>query len=457
MDVEPDDVEPNQPDNDATNGSPWTLDEPFPSSWVVFWPHQEAPTREEIGSAFAAWLGRDIDAQSPENEEDSVLWVMAFTLDGVDAPAVVWAESAIPVQDEEGLQAIRDCKWVVRMQVVLPQSEPHEAYFRAVSLLAGALGDVAGILDAVTGQFMPRETLETGFLLPEAKPHERWLWRVGGVGVAGEEANEERPTLLFTTGLWRCGRPELELMEIPAKHVRAGLILIDAMAGLLLEGDMPEVGEKVEVGPGLEVCLQPWQEVAATAHDGAPGSNSFRAAARSEEGFSPLLGVRAVVCHPDPIGEFKKVWTWPAQVIAELETGHAALFATEHAIDATASRARRHFDVFATAFASLRRSGDAAHQALVEKSFQVQAPLEGGVDPDRVEQAWFIVQKFVGDSLDTVLLDQPHSRPDLEQGSSVRVPVANITDWRVELPEGDLSSEVWTELLPAVDRLRGIS
>ena len=86
-------------------------------------------------------------------------------------------------------------------------------------------------------------------------------------------------------------------MEIPAKHVRAGLILIDAMAGLLLEGDMPEVGEKVEVGPGLEVCLQPWQEVAVTAPDGAPGSNSFRAAARSEEekANSRLAPTRAVL------------------------------------------------------------------------------------------------------------------------------------------------------------------
>jgi hypothetical protein len=60
MDVEPDDVEPNQPDNDATNGSPWTLDEPFPSSWVVFWPHQEAPTREEIGS----YLGLKLETVS---------------------------------------------------------------------------------------------------------------------------------------------------------------------------------------------------------------------------------------------------------------------------------------------------------------------------------------------------------------------------------------------------------
>ena len=87
MDVDPDDVEPNEPDNDAPNGSPWTLEDTFPSSWVVFWPHQEAPTREEIGSAFAAWLGRDIDAQSPENEEDSVLWVMAFALDGTRFPS----------------------------------------------------------------------------------------------------------------------------------------------------------------------------------------------------------------------------------------------------------------------------------------------------------------------------------------------------------------------------------
>jgi uncharacterized protein YegJ (DUF2314 family) len=220
---------------------------------------------------------------------------------------------------------------------------------------------------------------------------------------------------------------------------------------------MPAPGERIEVGPGLDVCLQPWQEVAATVTDGAPGSNSFRAAARSEEGYSPLLGVRAVVCSPETVGEFRKVWTWPARVIEALETGHAALFATEHAIDATAARARRHFDAFATAFASLRRSTDAAHQALVERAFQVQAPLEGGVDPDRIEQAWFIVRKFDGDTLDAALLDRPHSRPDLQAGSAVRLRAADITDWRVELPEGDYSSDLWADLLPAVDRLRGIS
>jgi hypothetical protein len=31
-----------------------------------------------------------------------------------------------------------------------------------------------------------------------------------------------------------------------------------------------------------------------------------------------------------------------------------------------------------------------------------------------------------------------------------------ITDWRVEMEEGDFGPEKWQELLPAVDRLRGL-
>ena len=42
------------PETSASSEDPWELPEPSPSGWVVFWPHAEAPTRDEIGTAFAA-------------------------------------------------------------------------------------------------------------------------------------------------------------------------------------------------------------------------------------------------------------------------------------------------------------------------------------------------------------------------------------------------------------------
>lgn len=444
------------PETSASSEDPWELPEPSPSGWVVFWPHAEAPTRDEIGTAFAAWLGHELEGESPEENEDGTLWAFTFSMDGLPVPALVWAEEAQSLEGEDVEDSVKRCKWVVRMQALLPSEEPHEAYFRLVALMAGAIGDSPGILDAVTGHFLPRNVLESGFLAPEALPHERWLWRVSGAGLASPTEGGEHPTMLFTTGLWRCGRPELELLELPASHVRAGLILLDAVAGLLLEGDMPDAGEVFEVGPGLSITLQPWREVAATMDAGMPGSADFRAAAGHAGEASPLLGVRAVLCHPEPVGAFRKVWTWPRDAVAAIEGGQAALYATEHATKASALRAQRRWETFATAFASLKKAeGDAAVQVR-ENGFTVQAPLENGNDPDRVEQAWLCVKRFEAGKVVGALLEKSRSRDDLDAGSEVTLDPKTITDWRVEMEEGDFGPEKWQELLPAVDRLRGL-
>ncbi len=445
-----------QTDGPESSEDPWELSEPFPSGWVVFWPHAEAPTREEIGSAFAAWLGNELEGESPEEGEEGTLWAFTFQMEGLPVPALVWAEPAQSLEGEDVEDSVKKCKWVVRMQAVLPFEDPHELYFRIVAMLAGSISDTIGVLDAVTGHFLPRSVLESGFLAPEAMPHERWLWRVSGAGLAAPNEGSDPPTMLFTTGLWRCGRPELELLELPASHVRAGLIMLDAMAGLLLEGEMPKAGAVFEVGPSLPITLQPWREVSATIEEGVPGSTAFRAAAGQSGMESPLLGVRAVICHPEPVGSFRKVWSWPRDAVAAIESGQAALFATEHATKAGLRRAQRRWETFATAFASLKRAEGEAAIKVRENGFSVQAPLEGGEDPDRVEQAWFFVKRFEAGSIDAALMEKPRSRSDLDAGSVLRVDTTTVSDWRVELPEGDFGPERWQELLPAVDRLRGL-
>jgi len=448
--------EPQATDEDSAQ-NPWQLPEANPSGWVLFWPHDEAPTKEEIGSAFAAWLGHEIEGESPEDDEDGALWAFTFHIEGLPAPAMAWAEQAQPLEGEDVEEVIQKCRWVVRLQAMLPFEDPHEGYFRLVAMLAGAIGDAPGLLDAVTGHYLPRSVLESGFLAPEALPHERWLWRVSGAGIAAPTDGSVQPTMLFTTGLGRCGRPELELLELPSTHIRAGLILLDAMAGLLLEGDMPAPGEIFEAGPGLPITLQPWREVAATIEDGVPGSTAFRSAAGVSGDASPLLGVRAVICHPEPLGALRKTWSWPRDAVMAIESGQAALYATEHATKAGLRRAQRRWETFATAFASLKRSEGEAASQVREKGFSVQAPLEGGKDADRVEQAWFCMKRFVdAGQVEAALMENPRSRDDLKAGSVLRLDPTTVSDWRVEMPEGDFGPERWQELLPAVDRLRGL-
>ena len=50
--------------------SAWELDGPVPSAWVAFWPHEDPPTREEVGRAVASWVGRQVEAEAGEPDED---------------------------------------------------------------------------------------------------------------------------------------------------------------------------------------------------------------------------------------------------------------------------------------------------------------------------------------------------------------------------------------------------
>ena len=94
----------------------------------------------------------------------------------------------------------------------------------------------------------------------------------------------------------------------------------------------------------MNVTRQPWKEVGATIGGGVPGSKAVRAGAASAGGQSPLLGVRAVICHPEPVGAFRKVWTWPKDAVMAIESGQAALYATEHATKASLRRAQRRWE-----------------------------------------------------------------------------------------------------------------
>jgi len=169
-------------DEDADGGtdeplgeSAWELPAPIASAWVGFWPHPDAPTRDEVGRAVASWVGREVEMESSEPDEDEgMLWALMVNIPGVNSPVVLWAERALnaePGQLED--PAMAACKWVVGMQTVLEPGETHAEYFHLMAMLAGSLPELTGILDVSNARRWPRQEMKSSFWPPMQFPTTR--------------------------------------------------------------------------------------------------------------------------------------------------------------------------------------------------------------------------------------------------------------------------------------------
>jgi len=344
------------------------------------------------------------------------------------------------------------------MQAQLGSSEPADDHFVLTSLLAAAVPTAVAILDVASGIVFERSAIDEWFLDPDAKPNERWLWSVLGLTSSRDGAAAPGTRgMLFTAGLRRCGRPELEILDLPSEHMEAGVALVNAVAGLLLETAIPTPGAPLEIGPGIRIALQPWQVVAETLEKGAPGSADSRAAVATS---GPALdGVRAVICDPEPTGGYQPKWSWPRQAIERLVSGHAVFYSSARRADSIAARAKRTWPDFATAFASLLKSDVPGMRDIARRAFLVQAPIapEGVDSAAASEQAWFRVEGFDAGLIRAALCGPSLTRPELLEGHQVRLAPSEVRDWRVSLSEGDFGPDDPEALLAAIDRLRGVA
>ena len=432
----------------------WELPTSVASAWVGFWPHKEAPDADEIRRALGTWVGREIDAGSADPDDDDMIWTLIVRIPGVVSPVAFWAQKALEADPQQLPDpAMAASPWVIGMQTHLEVGEAADEYFHLMALLTGALPELTGVMDVATARRWTRRELDEQFQAADAVPNEEHLWTI--TAVAARE-DDEAPMMLFTTGLARCGVPELEMLEVPARHAQAAAILINHVASLLLESPPPPPFEPMEVGPESRVALVPWKECVEFMEAEAPGARAFRENAE-KDGDASFIGVRAVVCAAEKRGRFRSVWAWPKDIIDRMEDGRAVLYASEHAAAATERRAQRAWPKFATAYASLRRADDEAARALADTAFNVQAPV-GGVDAeDRREQGWFVVKRFDHDVVEAALSEEPVTREDLHAGDVVRIERKDVTDWRVILPDDTFGPDRGDALLAAVDRLRGLA
>ena len=314
-------------------------------------------------------------------------------------------------------------------------------------MLAKAFPDSPAIMDVNKEGWHVRDELDRDIVPEDSEVSESILWFIHAVGAEPDPAS--RSTVwLYTQGLHRCGWPELEMLDVPHQHAGSAMALLNGVGELLIEDGTPPPGEPFEVGPDLAITLQPWNEVAAFAEQGKPGHVEHRENHNNEK----LIGVRAAVCGVEPVGTYRKVWTWPADVVKKLQQqGNTAIYKTRRATHRQERLARTTWNELAAAFASLKpaaRSADENSQAI----FLVQAGFQKPGSAGR-EHLWFAVQRIQGRRAQGRLVHPPRDIAHLREGEVIKIDPGMVSDWQVLTRQGVFGPDNVGGMKQAIQRI----
>lgn len=442
---QPDDATnlPNGDGADAT-ADPWGLHGIEPTRLIIAWPDDQPPTRTEVMSLFEAAAGGLNDQGELEGGSPDVLWNAVVRPAGAEISQILWCEPGkMMIDPATGAPGYRPA-WVVGVETLLDPDDAVASYARLLRLAMNAMPDAPVIYDASSFRSFSREDL--AWMLPsiDLEPVADSLWCIHVVG----REKGEGPVWLHTHGLWRCGRPELEMLEVPTEFIGTAAEMINLVGERWLDEAPPAPGGIMPLGDTLNISLQRWQDCVETLPLGSPGEKADRE--DGEDGDH--VGARAVICDARPRGVFRKVWTWPEQVIRALEEGSAVVARTERATRRSEQIARATWPELAMAHADFRRARKGVNHPDVHFLLKIGLPYGEGEDASR-EHMWFEVERFEGDRAEARLLNRPHFVEGLSEGDVRSVERSQLSDWSVFSPEGRFEPGRSAGLREALERL----
>ena len=422
----------------------WRIDPAEPTTLIAAWPDAAAPSVTEVlaglsdAAGAAATVAQDLGARTKEVE-----WACAVDIPGFDMPFVVWVEAAKPSSDDE-LEATGGVQptWVVGIETVLDRLDPLRDFTGVIRLILRGLASTLAVFDVPANRWWSRSSLEHHFEVDTVDPPAATLWVVVLQGIAGEQEAEEhpdRPVRLSTAGLWRCGRPELEIVGVPAQHAETAARLLHGLAEQVFEAELPVPGHAMEIGENVRVAFYPASIVNEVPED--------------EAHESPPIAI--VSDAPQDAHTEADPGDWPQHTILRIGDGDAPLYLSRRATRRHADFARAGFDQFATAWASVEplcRGMDDAERPvvfLVKAGFQVRA-----ADDETWEHLWFVVRGFDGHTIRGELVNVPSQDVGIHAGGEVPITIDQLSDWQVvtrgaAYGPGDVEP-MWT----AIDELR---
>ena len=413
--------------------SAWEMEE-YPSSrYVAFICGDELPDPADAFDALGESFGvapQDI-APLPTNA-DEVQWAFRCRIPSRTSPILVWCErvGAADIPDGE----VADARWSILVEALLELADPLLDAARLGAIVARAGGTRTRLmLNPDLGVVYRLDEIKRLFLAspPGQLLDERHLYRIEVV--AKDRANG--PYWLSTVGFWRIGRPELEMLEIPADELRPALELLDALASRLATEPMPSAGVPFEAGADLRVALVPAAEAAETLSDGMPGS--------LEDRKRLARGPRAAVCAAGKRGRFRPVWMPPHEELQAIGRGERALFLAPRVVEVRERRARAEWDAFVASFAAHGADRTRAHFAKVAVTAtgatQEAGHGGGGGDSGRagIEHVWIEVEtadatsvRGIANRIEPVEGDAA-SDERTSEGRRIECPIERVGDWLV--------------------------
>ncbi len=428
---------------------PWALPELEPTNLIALWPQERPPTRRELLEAVAAGLGREPKLHQEPNRDHrlhpEVEWSAAVEVPTLPHPVVFWTEPARPLgRGELDDPRAEACRWVIGAEAPLETDDPLKSYAALVRLLGTAVRESPAILDVNTTRWHRRAELDRIFGADGSgepiEPPTDVLWIIHVVESRRSRDASEGVAWIHTHGLWRCGRPELEMLGVPADNVAAASHLVNGIAELLLESALPPPGAPLEIGRGLHVTFRPWQEVVAGLDPDLPGSGSDR----GEAPDNAHGGVRAVVCAAGS----DEAALWPRSIVKQLGEHHAIIYRTTRSTERQSRLARDTWPDLAHAFSSaLACDRGRGWSFFLKAGFRED---DGEAAPR--EHLWFELCRIEPERAEARLLNRPHTVGRLTRGDLIWLDREVISDWQVRTPSDGFGPDDVAALSREVDR-----
>jgi hypothetical protein len=393
---------------DALETGRWRT-EPSPSRLLAWANGGVPPNPREVAEA-AHGVGLEIESVGMLEAAPPVAWAMVAH--EVGAPAwLLWCE---PSSDGDVPASAAESSWILGIETLISASGPDDASsslarHRAMKRWLHTAGADSALLDPVTGRWLDSAewTLDRA-LDPLASLDELWCVRV-----------HRRPgasmVWLSTAGLSRCGRPDLELLEIPEPLAAAGAAMLDALAALLLE-EPPHPETPWRIGPASDVSLERLDEVLATLGPAAPGSLEDRRRLEPDLQIDERI---AVVCAAERRGSLRRIPVPPLELLERVARGEVGLFRSRH----EAARLRRLVAAHAPLLSRVAQaieSGCAGLRALVSTASSTAVDREWAALVGVAADGW-LVQPV--DLAGRAIISAPASIADFD----------SMSDWRVDL------------------------
>ena len=244
---------------EADAPQPWALPELEPTNLIALWPQERPPTRRELLEAVAAGLGREPKLHQEPNRDHrlhpEVEWSAAVEVPALPHPVVFWTEPARALApgelDDPQAEA---CRWVIGAETLLETDDPLKSYAALVRLLGTAVRESPAILDVNTTRWHRRAELDRIFGADGSgepiEPPTDVLWIIQVVESRRARDASEGVAWIHTHGLWRCGRPELEMLGVPADNVAAASHLVNGLPSCFSSLRCPHPARRWRSGAG---------------------------------------------------------------------------------------------------------------------------------------------------------------------------------------------------------------